>query len=212
MTTHVVRHRSDADRTRLSWYCGRVHASARPLALALVPDRLLSRALLVLGGTLLLALSAQLAIPLPGSLVPVTGQTFAVLLVGAALGARLGVGTVLLYIAEGAVGLPVFAPGATVGLARVVGPSGGYFAGFVLAAYVVGFLAERGLDRRPWTAALAMLAGEVAIYVVALPWLARFLPAERIIGAQLLPFIPGDLYKLALAALALPIAWRIARA
>lgn len=189
-----------------------MHASARTLALAFVPDRALARALLVLGGTLLLALSAQVAVPLPFSPVPVTGQTFAVLLVGAALGARLGAATVLLYLAEGAAGLPVFAPGPTVGIARLAGPTGGYLAGFVLAAFVVGLLAERGWDRRIPTAIAAMLAGEAVIYAVALPLLARFVPAERLLDAGLWPFVAGDLYKLALAALALPLAWRVTRA
>lgn len=189
-----------------------MHASERTLARSLVSDRLLSRALLVLGGTALLGLSAQVAVPLPFSPVPVTGQTFAVLLVGAALGARLGAATVLLYLVEGALGLPVFAPGTTIGLARIAGPTGGYLAGFVVAAFVVGLLAERGWDRRVWTAALAMLAGEVVIYAIALPSLARFVPVERLLDAGLWPFVAGDLYKLALAALALPLAWRIARA
>lgn len=189
-----------------------MHASVRTLAVALVPDRLLSRALLAVGGTLLLALSAQVAVPLPFSPVPVTGQTFAVLLIGAALGARLGAATVLLYLAEGVAGLPVFTPGATVGFARLAGPTGGYLAGFVVAAFVVGLLAERGWDRRVGTAALAMLAGEAVIYAIALPSLARFVPAERLLDAGLWPFVAGDLYKLALAALALPVAWRIARA
>ncbi|MDO8562796.1 MAG: biotin transporter BioY [Candidatus Limnocylindria bacterium] len=189
-----------------------MHASARTLAVALIPDRLFARALLAVGGTLLLALSAQVAVPLPFSPVPVTGQTFAVLLIGAALGARLGAATVLLYLAEGVAGLPVFTPGATIGVARLAGPTGGYLAGFVVAAFVVGLLAERGWDRRVRTAALAMLAGEAVIYAIALPSLARFVPAERLLDAGLWPFVAGDLYKLALAALALPVAWRVARA
>lgn len=188
-----------------------MHASERTLAVAVMPNSLIAKAFLAVGGSLLLALSAQVAVPLPFSPVPVTGQTFAVLLIGAALGARLGAATVLLYLAEGAAGLPVFAPGATLGLARIAGPTGGYLAGFVAAAFVVGLLAERGWDRRVATAAAAMLVGEVVIYVVALPWLARFVPVERLLDAGLWPFVAGDLYKLALAALALPIAWRFAR-
>ncbi len=160
-------------------------------------------------GSLLIALAAQVAVPLPFSPVPVTGQTFAVLLIGAAFGARLGAATVALYLAEGILGLPVFAPGGPVGPARLLGPTGGYLIGFVAAAYVVGALAERGWDRRLVTAALAMLAGEVVIYAFGLAGLARFLPPERLLAAGLLPFIPGDLVKLALAALALPTAWRL---
>lgn len=168
-----------------------------------------ARILLAAGGSLFIALAAQVAMPLPFSPVPVTGQTFAVLLIGAAFGARLGAATVLLYLAGGVAGLPVFAPIGPPGLARLVGPTGGYLAGFVAAAWVVGALAERGWDRRMPTALLAMIAGEIAIYVFGLAGLARFVPADRLLGAGLFPFVPGDLVKLALAALALPLAWRI---
>lgn len=188
-----------------------ITSQAQPLALRLVPATMLWQLLLVLGGSLLIALCAQIAIPLPGSPVPVTGQTFAVLLVGAALGSRLGASAVLAYIAEGAAGLPVWSPGTTVGIARLTGPTGGYIIGFLFAAFVVGLLAERGWDRRVWTASLAMLAGEVVIYASGLPGLARFVPAERLLDAGLVPFIAGDLYKLILAALALPAVWRFVR-
>jgi biotin transporter BioY len=95
-------------------------------------------------------------------------------------------------------------------MARIAGPTGGYIVGFLVAAYLVGFLAERGWDRRIWTAALAMLVGELAIYAVGLPWLARFTGPQTVLAAGLIPFIPGDLYKLVLAAVALPAAWRLA--
>lgn len=184
--------------------------TARPLVLAaLAPSALYTRLLLAVAGSALIALAAQVAVPLPFSPVPVTGQTFAVLLVGAAFGARLGAATVLLYVVEGVAGLPVFAPGGAIGPARLIGPTGGYLAGFVAAAYVVGALAERGWDRRLITAALAMLVGEIAIYAFGLAGLARFVPPDKLLGAGLLPFIPGDLVKLALAALALPAAWRV---
>src|SRR5262249_31010161 len=148
--------------------------------------------------------------PLPGSPVPVTGQTFAVLLVGAALGSRLGAGTVLLYIAEGSIGLPVWSPGSTIGVARLTSPTGGYIAGFLVAAVVVGLLADRGWMRRLPTAIVAMLVGEVVIYALGLPWLARFVSVEKVLGAGLFPFIPGDLYKLVLAALTVTGGRRIA--
>ncbi|MGH2377698.1 MAG: biotin transporter BioY [Candidatus Limnocylindria bacterium] len=184
--------------------------TAHPLVLvSLVPTTLLARALLAVAGSLLIALAAQVTVPLPFSPVPVTGQTFAVLLIGAAFGARLGAATVGLYIAEGVAGLPVFAPGGPIGPARLLGPTGGYLVGFVVAAYVVGALAERGWDRRLLTAALAMLVGEVAIYAFGLAGLARFVPADRLLAAGLLPFVPGDLAKLALAAAALPTAWHL---
>ena len=183
---------------------------ARPIVLiSFAPNTLSARVLLVVAGSLLIALAAQVAVPLPWSPVPVTGQTFAVLLIGAAFGGRLGAATVALYLAEGLAGLPVFAPGGPVGPARFLGPTGGYLLGFVAAAYVVGTLAERGWDRRLVTAALAMLLGEVVIYAFGLAGLARFVPADRLLTAGLLPFIPGDLVKLALAALALPTAWRL---
>jgi biotin transport system substrate-specific component len=140
--------------------------------------------------------------------VPLTGQTFAVLLVGALLGSRRGSLSLLAYLAEGAVGLPVFAGGSG-GLARLWGPTGGYLVGFIAAARMVGWLCERGWDRRVRTAALAMLIGNGVIYLFGLPWLAHFVGAERVLALGLLPFMPGDLVKLALAALALPSGWKL---
>ncbi|WP_376792760.1 biotin transporter BioY [Thermoflexus sp.] len=174
--------------------------------------RLMADAILILGGSLFTAWMARIAIPLPLTPVPITGQTLAVLLVGAVLGSRRGALSMAAYILEGALGLPVFAGGAA-GLTRVLGPTGGYLIGFIAAAFLTGWLAERGWDRRPLTAALAMLAGNIVIYLFGLPWLARFV--EGFLGPKgaltlgLLPFIPGDLLKLALAALLLPSAWRV---
>ncbi len=170
---------------------------------------LLYDAALVLAGSLLIALSAQVAIPLPFSPVPVTGQTMAVLLVGALLGRRRGSLAVLVYIAQGLAGLPVFAGGAA-GPARLLGPTGGYLVGVVLGAYLVGLLAERGWDRRVGTTAAAMALGNVVIYAVGALWLAVFVgglvPA---LTAGVLPFIPGDLVKIAAAALLLPGGWKL---
>lgn len=186
-------------------------AAQRPLALAAVPDTLLWKVALVAGGSLVLALTAQVAVPLPWSPVPVTGQTFGVLLIGAALGSRLGLATVVAYLAEGAMGLPVFAPGGAPGLARFAGPTAGYLAGFALAAFVVGWLAERGWDRRPDRTVVAMVLGLAVIYAAGLLGLARFLPADRLLDAGLLPFLPGEALKVALAAVLLPAARRIVR-
>jgi biotin transport system substrate-specific component len=183
--------------------------AVRPLALVVLPGSLVWKLVLVLAGSALVALAAQLKIPLPFSPVPVTGQTFAVLLVAAALG-RLGLASVIAYLAEGAIGLPVFA-GGTFGVATIIGPTGGYLIGFALAAAIVGSAAERGWDHHLVTALAAMLLGEIAIYVCGLAWLARFVPLERLLDAGLLPFIPGDLFKMVLAALALPAAWRLVR-
>jgi biotin transporter BioY len=184
-------------------------APRRTLAEAIIPGRgAVYDAILVALGSLLVASFARVAIPLPFTPVPVTGQTYAVLLVGAALGSRRGALSMLLYIAEGGMGLPFFAAGAS-GWSRVFGPTGGYLLGYVLAAFAVGWLAERGWDRRPGTCALAMLVGEVAVYLVGLPWLAVFVGADRVLYLGLLPFVPGDAFKLLLASASLPIAWRL---
>ena len=183
--------------------------AARPIALVVLPGSLPWKLVLVLAGSALIALAAQVRIPLPFSPVPVTGQTFAVLLVAAALG-RLGLGSVIAYLVEGAIGLPAFAGGAS-GLAYMTGPTGGYLIGFALAAAVVGSAAERGWDRHLVTAFAAMVLGEIAIYACGLAWLARFPLPVPLLDAGLIPFIPGDLIKMALAALALPSAWRVVR-
>ena len=164
----------------------------------------------ILAGSLFIALCAQIVIPLPFSPVPVTGQTLAVLLVGAALGSRRGVFAVLAYLAEGAAGWPVFAGGGA-GPVRLLGPSGGYLLGFVLAAWFAGSLAERGWDRRIGTTVLLMVLGSLAIYAVALPWLATFVGWQRVLALGLYPFIVGDLAKVLCAALLLPSAWKLLR-
>ncbi|UCG44435.1 MAG: biotin transporter BioY [candidate division WOR-3 bacterium] len=165
---------------------------------------------LVVGGSLFIALSARLTVPLPFSPVPLTGQTMAVLLVGAVLGARRGSLTVLLYLLQGAAGLPVFAAGGA-GLGWLLGPTGGYLLGFLPAAALAGLLSERGWDRRVGPTLLLMLAGNVLIYVFGLAGLARFVPAHRLLAAGLLPFLPGDAVKAVGAALLLPGAWRLLR-
>jgi len=165
-------------------------------------------AALVIGGSVGIALSAQIAIPLPFSPVPVTGQTFAVLLMGALLGSRRGALCVLTYLAEGASGLPVFSFGRA-GLGHLAGPTGGYLVGFVAAAFITGCLAERGWDRRLWTTAIAMLLGSIAIYAFGLPWLAAFVGGGKAVALGLKPFIAGDIYKLVLAAILLPSGWKV---
>ncbi len=185
-----------------------IDTRTRPIAIALAPDGVLSRAGLVLAGSALLALSARLEIPLPFSPVPVTAQTLAVLVIGAALGARLGAATVTLYLVEGIAGLPVYACGAA-GLARLGGPTGGYLVGFVAAAALVGWAAERGWTRTIVTTLLAMLAGEALIYAFGLAWLSRFPLSVSPLEAGLFPFIPGDAYKIALAVAVLPPVTRL---
>lgn len=184
-----------------------IATKSRPLAITLAPAGTSWRVVLVVAGSMLIGLAAQIAVPLPFSPVPVTGQTFAVLVVGAALGARLGSLSVVLYVLEGLIGLPVFAGGAS-GIARLAGPTGGYLVGFIFAAALVGALAERGWDRRASACALAMLGGLVVIYVVGLTWLARFPLQTGLLEAGLLPFLVGDAYKLVVAALGVSAAAR----
>ena len=164
-------------------------------------------ALLIAAGTVLTAFAAQLEIRTPWSVVPITGQTFAVLLTGAVLGGRRGLLCQLLYLAEGAAGLPVFAGGAS-GALVFAGPTAGYLAAFPLAAFVTGSLAERGWDRHFATMFASMLLGSVAIFALGLGGLARFVPANALLAQGLLPFVPGDLIKSGLAALAFPVAWK----
>lgn len=185
-------------------------SSARTLTLAdvAVPRAgALQNLLLIVTASLVTAAAAQLEVRLPWTPVPVTGQTFAVLLTGAVLGARRAFLAQMLYLAEGAAGLPVFAGGAA-GVLAFAGPSGGYLASFPLAAAFTGFLAQRGWDRGFVSMLVAMLLGSCVIFAVGLAWLSRFLPAEGLLAAGLLPFLPGDLVKSSLAALAFPTAWR----
>jgi len=164
--------------------------------------------LAVVGVSLLVALSAQWAIPLPFTPVPVTAQTAVVLWGGMVLGRRRGALAMLLYLGEGVMGWPVFAGGRS-GWMHLVGPTGGYLWGFVLAAYVTGALAERGWDRRWTTAVGAMAIGQATIYLLGLVGLWRFVPPERVLALGVWPFLLGDLLKILLAAGLLPLAWAL---
>jgi biotin transport system substrate-specific component len=183
------------------------------LRLALVPRTgVLTDVLLVVAGAGLVALSAQVEFMLPGTPVPISGQTFAVLLVGASLGSVLGVSSLLLYLAVGLVGAPVYSGGDS-GWEIVRGATGGYLVGFVLAAYVTGLLAERRWDRRFSSSVTALLTGTVLIYALGLPWLAHVADSgfERTLELGLYPFVVGDLLKLYLAGALLPTAWGLVR-
>jgi len=176
-----------------------------------VSERLNARArhlALILLWTLVIALSAQVSLPVPGSPVPVTGQTFGVLLTAGALGFRRAFAATLLYVLIGVVGLPVFAGGAS-GVQWVFGATGGYLVGFVLAAVAVGGLAEMGWDRHLIGSIGAMLIGSALIYAVGLPWLAivAHLDIATTLEKGLYPFLVGDAIKLALVAAAFPVAW-----
>ena len=181
--------------------------SAPTLRLAVLPRGLATDAVLVAGGAGLIALSAQVSFGHP---VPITGQTFAVLLVGASLGAVRGTASLMLYLWLGVAGAPIYAHHDH-GWSVITGSSGGYIVGFVLASAVTGYLAERRWDRQISSAIAAMLTGNVIIYLVGLPWLAVVLNTnlEKTLELGLYPFVPGDTFKLYLAAAALPGAWRL---
>ena len=204
-----------------------IDLDARTLAAALwAPARLspLARGtVLAIAGSLFVALCAQITVPFWP--VPMTGQTFAVLSVGLVCGWRIGGAALLLYLLEGVVGLPFFA-GGEAGWAAIAGPSGGYIVGFVLAAALVGWLAERGWDRSFWRTVLALLLGNVVLYVPGLVWLVQFYvgPGQAYIAdagattawgaainAGLLPFLLGDGLKLLLAATLIPAGWALLR-
>jgi len=172
-----------------------------------ISARLRDVALIVLGA-LLVYLCSRVLIPLPNTPVPITGQTFGVLLVGCALGARRGAASIGLYVLIGLIGVPFFAEGKG-GLAVLTAASGGYLIGFIVAAGVVGRLAELGWDRRLIGAVGAMAIGNVVIYLVGVPWLMAVLNVDLAQGIALgvTPFVVGDLVKLLLAGAAFPAAW-----
>ncbi|TCP50139.1 biotin transport system substrate-specific component [Tamaricihabitans halophyticus] len=194
--------------------------SALPLASrgAVLADALPSRALpstavrniaLVAGGAALTGVAAQVVLPVPGSPVPITGQTFAALLVGAALGWRRGAAAMLLYLLVGAAGVPWFNEGS----AGLTGASAGYIVGFVLAGALVGALAARGGDRTPLRTAGTMVLGNLAIYAVGVPWLMASAGVGLAGGLAMgvVPFLLGDAVKVLLAAGLLPAAWALTR-
>jgi biotin transport system substrate-specific component len=173
----------------------------------------LTEAILLVAGVGLIALSAQISFHIPGTPVPISGQTFAALLVGSAYGAKRGFATFALYLLVGVVGLPVFASGSS-GWSEVSGATGGYLVGTLLAAALVGLLAERKWDRNLSSSITSMLTGSVVIYVCGLAWLYHELPNATFastLSAGLYPFVVGDMLKLYLAGAALPGAWALVR-
>lgn len=159
-------------------------------------------------GSALMWLSAKVQVPLYP--VPITMQTLVVLVLGVAYGPRLGAATMILYLLEGAIGLPVFAGGWTEGggFHLLYGPTGGYLAGFVVAAAVCGRLAQQGWDRQIVTAAGAMIIGNLIIYALGLTWLSIQIGVADAVKYGILPFLVGDALKIALGTCALPVAWR----
>ena len=162
------------------------------------------------------AAASQVSVPVPFTLVPFTLTPLVVLLGGAAMGARLGMAAQLVYLTAGIMGLPVFAASAVLppGPLRLIGPTGGYLMAYPLAAFVTGYLAERGFDRRYATSVLAMSAGLAVIFAFGVSWLALFArPAATGFAAALsgglYPFLPADLFKICVAAAVMPAIWRL---
>jgi biotin transport system substrate-specific component len=170
----------------------------------------LTHAGFIVGGTLFIAALAQIAIPVPGSPVPVTGQTLAVYLIGTTYGARLGFATFATYLLAGIAGAPVFAPAATVGLARLTGATGGYLIGMLIAVLVLGALADRKADQKFKTSFPALFFGDAVIFFFGLTWLHYSLDLSwsATFAAGLTPFIFGEMLKIAITATSLPLIWR----
>lgn len=158
----------------------------------------------VIAGSLLIALGAQLSVRLPLSPVPITAQTLAVLWVGALLGPTQGAASVLSYLAAGLIGLPIFASGSA-GAVALLGPTGGYLIGFVIAAYVTGWFFQHGWGTGIGSTAMALAIGNVMIYLIGLPWLSLFVGRQNVVAAGLVPFLLGDGLKLMMATAALAL-------
>ena len=173
----------------------------------------LTQALFVVGGIGCIALLAQISIPVPGSPVPVTGQTLAVLLIGTTYGARLGFLTFASYLLAGIAGAPIFAHSATSanhGIARLTGATGGYLVGMLVASLLLGYLADRKADQKFRTSFPALLLGDVVIFAFGLTWLHASLDMTwaATIKAGFTPFILGEALKIAITATSLPLVWR----
>ncbi|MCV3210560.1 biotin transporter BioY [Mesorhizobium sp. YC-39] len=192
-----------------------IATTMRPLVSLALPEkgatRLATQLLLAIAGTLVLTLAAKTKVLLGP--VDISMQTLAVFLIAAAFGMRLGVATLLLYMAEGAMGFPVFqsTPEKGIGVAYMLGSTGGYLAGFVVMAAIVGWAADRGWDRHPIKLFNAMLVAEIVMMAMGFAWLALLIGAEKSWQFGVLPFIIGDLIKVALAASLVPAAWSLLR-
>lgn len=169
-----------------------------------------SKALLITVGAMFIAGLAQIALPIPGSPVPITGQTLGVLLVGAGYGSTLGLSTLVTYLLIGIAGAPVFAQGAH-GLAKLTGPTGGYLIGMLFASLLVGALAGRRWDQKLRSAIPAMLLGDIVIFSFGLYWLHAYTHQSWswTIAAGFTPFLIGEALKIAIAGTSLPLVWRL---
>ena len=183
----------------------------RPLVSLTMPEeglsRLATQVLLAVAGSLLMAASSKISVPFWP--VPMTMQTLALFVISAAYGRNLATATMLLYLAEGAVGFPVFSKGG--GLAYLAGPTAGYLLAYPIAAAIVGWAADRGFDRNPFRLFGAMLVGEVVILGLGAAWLASLLGVEKALAAGIGPFMVVDLVKIALASALVPALWSVVR-
>ncbi|CAN2220477.1 BioY Uncharacterized conserved protein [Candidatus Nanopelagicaceae bacterium] len=191
----------------MSLHSGSLRAAVFPRSTAL------TQALFVVGGIAFISLLAQISLPVPGSPVPVTGQTLAVLLIGTTYGARLGLLTFATYLLAGIAGAPIFAPSATSanhGIARLTGATGGYLVGMLVASLLLGYLADRKADQKFRTSFPALLLGDLVIFTFGLTWLHASLDMTwaATIKAGFTPFILGEALKIAITATSLPLIWR----
>ena len=163
---------------------------------------------IIIIGSVFVALSSQLAFYLPFSPIPITGQTFAVLFIGAVLGSRRGGLSLALYVLEGLIGLPVFA-GGTGGMAILFGPTAGYLVGFIPAAILVGYLLEKGFSRNRISMFFALLFGSIVIYLFGVFRLLSFVEYEKVFMLGIAPFLVGDVIKTVLAPILIPSGWKL---
>jgi biotin transport system substrate-specific component len=181
-----------------------MHMTGNLFSTAFPKSQALHKAAAVGLGVVILTLASRVQVPFWP--VPMTLQTLAVLMIATTAGMRLGAATVLAWLGLGALGAPVFATGA--GIAYMAGPTGGYLAGFLLSAVIVGYLADKGHGRTFLSALAMLLAGEVAIYALGLGWLSALIGTQKAVSAGLLPFIPAEVLKLALGTAILTAAWK----
>ena len=191
----------------MSLHSGSLRAAVFPRSTAL------TQALFVVAGVGFISLLAQISLPVPGSPVPVTGQTLAVLLIGTTYGARLGFLTFATYLLAGIAGAPIFAPSATSanhGIDRLVGATGGYLVGMLVASLLLGYLADRKADQKFRTSFPALLLGDLVIFTFGLTWLHASLDMTwaATFKAGFTPFILGEALKIAITATSLPLVWR----
>ncbi len=163
---------------------------------------------LVISGSILITLSAKISIPLSFSPVPVTMQTLAILLIGTLFGSKRGSLTVIAYISQGIMGIPVFAKAGS-GFAYLMGPTGGYLIGFVFAAFITGYFAEKGWDRSFWKTTYAMTIGTSFIFIFGVFWLSFFIGFDKAVMVGFVPFIIGAIIKIIIADALIPPGWKI---